>query len=108
MFHLRKIFNLRKIFAVPKDFLKSKIYCIRWISKNDGNRWCRIRRDTPPPPPEGAAQWAQKALYVVCASAAVVAVGGSRWRGGGDVGAALRPCAVAGDKQRRRYDPSAV
>ena len=28
---------------------------IRWISKNDGNRWCRIRRDTPPPP-EGAAQ----------------------------------------------------
>ena len=23
----RKIFNLRKIFAVPKDFLKSKIYC---------------------------------------------------------------------------------
>jgi hypothetical protein len=27
MFNLRKIFDLGKIFAVPKDFLKSKIYC---------------------------------------------------------------------------------
>jgi hypothetical protein len=27
MFDLRKIFDLREIFAVPKDFLKSKIYC---------------------------------------------------------------------------------
>ena len=27
MFDLRKILDLRKIFAVPKDFLKSKIYC---------------------------------------------------------------------------------
>ena len=28
MFDLRKIFDLRTIFAVPKDFNKSKIYCI--------------------------------------------------------------------------------
>ena len=28
LFYLRKIFDLRKIFAVPKNFLKSKIYCI--------------------------------------------------------------------------------
>ena len=27
MFDLREIFDLRKIFAVPKDFLKSQIYC---------------------------------------------------------------------------------
>ena len=27
------MFDLRKIFAVPKDFLKSKIYCIN-ISKH--------------------------------------------------------------------------
>ena len=49
------------------------------IPKNDGNRWCRIRRDTPP----GAVS--EQALYVVCASAAVVAVGGSRWHGGGGI-----------------------
>ena len=29
MFNLRKNFDLRKIFAVPKDFLKSKIYCTK-------------------------------------------------------------------------------
>ena len=28
MLDLRKILDLRKNFAVPKDFLKSKIYCI--------------------------------------------------------------------------------
>ena len=28
LFYLGKIFDLRKIFAVPKNFLKSKIYCI--------------------------------------------------------------------------------
>ena len=33
MFDLRKIFDFRKIFAVPKDFLKSKIYCSRWRSE---------------------------------------------------------------------------
>ncbi len=27
MFDLRKIFDLRKFFAVPRNFLKSKIYC---------------------------------------------------------------------------------
>ena len=34
MIDLRKIFDLRTIFAVPKNFLKSKIYCSR---KNTDN-----------------------------------------------------------------------
>ena len=34
MFDLRKIFDFRKIFAVPKDFLKSKIYCTKIESIN--------------------------------------------------------------------------
>ena len=32
MFDLRKIFDLGKNFAVPKDFLKSKIYCTRVVN----------------------------------------------------------------------------
>ena len=52
MFDLRKIIDLLKIFAVPKDFLKSKIYCnnindkisgwqIDWLGCSTTKRhWC--------------------------------------------------------------------
>ena len=36
MFDLSKIIDLLKIFAVPKDFLKSKIYCNNINNKISG------------------------------------------------------------------------
>ena len=38
VFDLRKIFDLRKFFAVPKNFLKSKIHCIREVKLNFSGR----------------------------------------------------------------------
>ena len=41
MFDLRKTFDLRNIFAVPKDFLKSKIYCSTKRPKSCNCKMCR-------------------------------------------------------------------
>ena len=38
VFDLRKIFDLRKFFAVPKNFLKSKIHCMKKKIENLVNK----------------------------------------------------------------------